>query len=387
MVLTFDDEFNSASISSDGAADKTTWNNHLWYEAANPTGVTVANGVATFAPGADLSTVDASGQGFTQKYGYFEAKVSFTGGAGDVPAFWLMNAQHVTSATAPATELDVMHAQTNALTQYTTGVQSDVGQADNTSVGNAINLTSGAHTYGVLWSPNSTMLTWYLDGQEVATTAAPADLSSGAAMLNLSFEPGTGADAPVAGSNPSMQVDWVHVYQYAGQGATAVTPQANFAEPVDAVAPTLTVANASGSEGNAIALTITAAQAATDLAAADLTVTIGNLNGATLNHGTETNGIYTLHSTDLSGLTITPAANFTGTLALHVMATDTEASTGTTASDAAQTLDVTVMGPAAVAPMLTVSDGERHREQRDPALYQCLAIVEPAVASRSDNRR
>ena len=121
-----------------------------------------------------------------------------------------------------------------------------------------------------------------------------------------------------------------------------------------ALAPTISVANASGSEGKAIALTITAAQAASNLAAADLTVTVGNLNGATLNHGTVSNGVYTLHSTDLSGLTITPAANFTGTLALSVTATDTEPSSGTTASSAAQTLDVTV-NPTALAPSLSVA--------------------------------
>jgi hypothetical protein len=206
-------------------------------------------------------------------------------------------------------------------------------------------------------------------------------LSSGAAMLNLSFDPGAGADAPVAGSNPSMLVDWVHVYQYASQSPTAIAPQANFAEPIDAAAPSLSVANASGSEGSAIALTIAAAQAATDLAAADLTVTVGNLNGATLNHGTLANGVYTLHSSDLSGLTVTPAANFTGTLALHLTATDTEPSTGTSASSAVQTLDVTVLGPTALAPMLGVFQASGTENSATPLFIdasQSSAAVSPS---------
>ncbi len=123
-----------------------------------------------------------------------------------------------------------------------------------------------------------------------------------------------------------------------------------------AVAPVLTVSAASGNENaNGIALSIAATQAEADLVANDLSVTVSGLQGATLSAGTKNaDGSYTLTAAQLAGLTLTPAPEFTGTLALSVVATDTEASSNTRASSAAQTLDVTV-NPVAVAPVLTVS--------------------------------
>ena len=92
MVLTFDDEFDTASISSDSVADGTLWNDHLWYEAASD-GVTVSNGIATIV-NTNLSTVNSSGQGFAQTYGYFEADLELPNGIGAWPAFWLMSQAH-----------------------------------------------------------------------------------------------------------------------------------------------------------------------------------------------------------------------------------------------------------------------------------------------------
>ena len=83
---------------------------------------------------------------------------------------------------------------------------------------------------------------------------------------------------------------------------------------------------------------------------------MSNLNGATLNHGTLSNGVYTLHSSDLSGLTVSPAANFTGTLALHVQATDTEASSK--ASSVVETLNVVVGAPNTSEALMSPSYSE-----------------------------
>ena len=79
MVMTFDDEFNSSSISDDSAANHTNWTNHIWYEAPNPGAFSVSNGALnitpTQAPGQTgdnyLTTTDSQGNGWTQKYGYF----------------------------------------------------------------------------------------------------------------------------------------------------------------------------------------------------------------------------------------------------------------------------------------------------------------------------
>jgi len=118
-----------------------------------------------------------------------------------------------------------------------------------------------------------------------------------------------------------------------------------------AEAPHLSVQAATGPENHAIPLAISATQAASTLPSSDLTLTIANLDGATLNHGTHNaDGSYTLHSTDLAGLALDPAKGFVGTIALHVTATDTEASSHTTASSAAETLDVTVSASSSGTP-------------------------------------
>ena len=87
MVLTFDDEFNSLSLSADGVQDGTTWTSHLWYEQPG-VDANVQNGVLNLlsdGQSVNMTTVDSSGQGFTQKYGYFEARIYAPGGTGTWP--------------------------------------------------------------------------------------------------------------------------------------------------------------------------------------------------------------------------------------------------------------------------------------------------------------
>jgi hypothetical protein len=94
--------------------------------------------------------------------------------------------------------------------------------------------------------------------------------------------------------------------------------------------PKLTVTDASGAEGSAIALAISASPAVTD-GSQTLSVTIGGLPaGATLNHGTLSAGVWTLSQADLSGLTVTPPDN--GSFALTVTATAQVVATGSTTS-------------------------------------------------------
>jgi hypothetical protein len=112
-----------------------------------------------------------------------------------------------------------------------------------------------------------------------------------------------------------------------------------------AMAPLVTVYQAAGIENTAIPVFIEAAQASSSLSSSNLSVTVSGLGNATLNHGTETNGVATLHAADLAGLTLTPGANFTGTLALHVSATDIEGTS--TASSVTATLNVAVAAPGA----------------------------------------
>src|SRR6185312_5096519 len=89
-----------------------------------------------------------------------------------------------------------------------------------------------------------------------------------------------------------------------------------------------------GNEDSAIALDIHSALPANDAATVSLSITVSGLPaGAVLNHGTpNADGSWTLGAGDLAGLTVTPPAGFVGTLNLSVVATDTEASSGTSAN-------------------------------------------------------
>ncbi|MFV3073750.1 beta strand repeat-containing protein, partial [Niveispirillum fermenti] len=87
--------------------------------------------------------------------------------------------------------------------------------------------------------------------------------------------------------------------------------------------PILTLAKAAGNEDNAIALNIGLALGDKDGSESFTSIQVtGVPAGATLNHGTNLgNGVWSLTMADLSGLTVTPPAHFSGTLTLGVSAT------------------------------------------------------------------
>jgi hypothetical protein len=70
MVLTFDDEFSSATgqISADNVADKTQWSNHVWWEAPPAQfGGSIHDGVLDLNTAwAEMNTINSAGQGFGQ---------------------------------------------------------------------------------------------------------------------------------------------------------------------------------------------------------------------------------------------------------------------------------------------------------------------------------
>ncbi|MDG4718490.1 Ig-like domain-containing protein, partial [Thalassospira sp. FZY0004] len=116
-------------------------------------------------------------------------------------------------------------------------------------------------------------------------------------------------------------------------------------------APTLDVADASGSEDSAIALDIDAGL--TDSSEV-LTITISGVpDGATLSAGTDNgDGTWTLSSGDLEGLTITPAEDFSGSFDLGVTATSAD---GEDVATTTGSITVDVAG-LADAPTLDVAD-------------------------------
>ncbi|MBO9507614.1 Ig-like domain-containing protein [Thalassospira sp. A3_1] len=170
--------------------------------------------------------------------------------------------------------------------------------------------------------------TWTLSAEELkGLTITPANDFSGSFDLTVTAQSADGDD--VATTTGSITVD------VAGVADT----------------PTLGVSNPTGSEDSGIALDIDAGL--TDSSEV-LTITISGVpDGATLSAGTDNgDGSWTLSATDLNGLTITTADDFSGSFELGVTATSADGSDVATTTGS---ITVVVAG-VADAPTLDVSD-------------------------------
>ncbi|MEQ9432582.1 Ig-like domain-containing protein, partial [Thalassospira sp.] len=176
--------------------------------------------------------------------------------------------------------------------------------------------------------------TWTLGSDDLeGLTITPADDFSGSFDLGVTAQSADGED--VATTTGSITVDVAGV----------------------ADAPTLDVADASGSEDSAIALDIDAGL--TD-SSEILTITISSVpDGATLSAGTDNgDGTWTLGSDDLEGLTITPADDFSGSFDLGVTA---QSADGEDIASVSDSITVDVAG-VADAPTLETSDASGNED-------------------------
>ncbi|CAA7620022.1 putative Hemolysin-type calcium-binding region [Candidatus Terasakiella magnetica] len=123
------------------------------------------------------------------------------------------------------------------------------------------------------------------------------------------------------------------------------------------------VSPATGDEDTAIALKITASATGAGDSLSSITMW-GVPSGAVLNHGTlNPDGSWSLSSTDLAGLTLTPPHNFGGTINLTVSATATDS--GLSASSGLIPLSVTVER-VADAPIVTTAAAHGLEDQAVP---------------------
>ena len=241
LVLTFDDEFNKVSWSDNNVANNTLWTDHGINPGA-PNGIadirannlSVHDGYLDIAATRDgngnwttgmLASVNSSVQGFTQKFGYFEADIQIPHGAGSWPAWWLYSADHFTNG-APPSELDIMENAGSDTTNWGTTIHDGLGNQNGNVVQNAgVDLSQAFHRYGMLWDPNASTITWYLDGKAITSAQKYATTDVQHMMMTLNEEVGDFGGGGPNGSTPAtmhMLVDYVRVYQFAGQGGTAV---------------------------------------------------------------------------------------------------------------------------------------------------------------------
>ncbi|SEG65408.1 carbohydrate-binding domain-containing protein [Bosea lathyri] len=232
--LTFDEEFNSRSISQNGTG--TTWadirpgsrlNANADIGFGNSAFVDAASGIDPFSvqngalhitavrtdaevagPGDWASGLISSRASFAQTYGYFEMRAQLPAEAGVWPAFWMLPAD---GSWPP--ELDVLEAygDTN-LWQYVHSVAGDVQVWSSHA-----NMTAGYHSYGVEWGP--TTISFYFDGERVGAAQTPVDFHKPMYLLaDLAIQRGVAGTTDAA---KQMQIDYIRAYS-ADPHATAV---------------------------------------------------------------------------------------------------------------------------------------------------------------------
>jgi beta-glucanase (GH16 family) len=229
-TLTFNEEFEE-KLSVSRAGPGTRWIAHTPYWGdfgdagfADPTDgfpFTTAKGIlrieARKQPDGKwksglLSSVDTNGNGFSQKYGYFECKAKFPKGPGMWPAFWLMGVRGIKDKTITNPEIDVVEqysAIPNSLCMalHQWGPQKKyAGQGDAMVVPS---MTDDFHTYGALVDEKN--IVWYFDRVEMWRTKTPESAKVPLyVMVNLAM--GSGWPIDQAPSPSYMDVDYVKVW-------------------------------------------------------------------------------------------------------------------------------------------------------------------------------
>lgn len=229
--LTFEDNFDTLSVSAWGERKSrwiahTPWNGDFgaasFSDPADGFPFTVAGGILRIEAKKDaqgvwraglLSATNPRGEGFSQKFGYFEARMKLPPGKGVWPAFWLIGLDR----SAFTAEIDVLEYYGRAPYEFSSGYhiwrESHGGknQSDGywTSVPES-SLSSDFHTWGVEIGPKRTTI--YFDRQPVWSFDTPPEFHMPFfPLVNLAL----GAGWPIDETpDPSyLFVDYVHVYQ------------------------------------------------------------------------------------------------------------------------------------------------------------------------------
>lgn len=163
-----------------------------------------------------LSSVDPKGEGFSQRYGYFEMRARFPRGPGTWPAFWLMGVPQLKEPrdrkTLTQIEIDVVEQYgvgPNALhtTVHLWGPGDFHWAEGDTSI--VTGMTDDFHTYGVLVEED--FIRFYFDGVELRRARTPKEAR---VPLYLMVDLALGGGWPIDRTpNPShLLVDYVRVY-------------------------------------------------------------------------------------------------------------------------------------------------------------------------------
>jgi hypothetical protein len=244
--ITFSDEFEELSVSARGPlgpegtvwmADRPCCGDFGSARFVDPEGdfpFTVSDGILRIEASREsgrwesgiLSSADREYRGFTQQYGYFEARMKMPPGPGTWPAFWL----HAVDISDHFVEIDIVehygYAPERVFTFFHLHNPHDMATgrhytaceslADNRSC-----LTEEFHTYGCLFEEDSTF--WYLDRERIYALPTPEDARAPVyILLNLAL----GGGWPIDNTpEPSyLYVDYVRAWARGPEDPITIIP-------------------------------------------------------------------------------------------------------------------------------------------------------------------
>jgi hypothetical protein len=162
-----------------------------------------------------LASVNRQGNGFSQQYGYFEARMKLPAGTGTWPAFWLLSKGNLETPKTRVAEIDAIEfygAQTTRIWLNTHIWNTDGTEAPGGSAAvNFVNsgMTTGFHNYGVMVEPD--VITWYVDGvQQWQVPTFPEAKNPLYILVDYALGGGWGTSGV---GNPSYtEIDYIRAY-------------------------------------------------------------------------------------------------------------------------------------------------------------------------------
>jgi hypothetical protein len=248
-TLTFSDEFNSLSVTTSSPKTSSTWYYLPPYGSAgyysdstwDINAFSVAGGIlsnrawvgtqpgtwGTYWYSGNISSVDKTGAGFAQTYGYFETKVKMpASGTGAWPAFWLMPTTSIVPAVSPTkvkhVEIDIFEWYGKRYTNPTATMQQSLHKwnpdgsnsgglyAPDTPIPGGAYPWQDYHIYGCKVDP--VYVTWYIDGVQTNQVPTPIDYLTGPLYIMVDYAVGGGWPRTGMVDGSEMLVDWVRVY-------------------------------------------------------------------------------------------------------------------------------------------------------------------------------
>ena len=157
-----------------------------------------------------LTSVDKSGRGFAQKYGYFEIRAKLPSGPGTWPAFWMKSATNL-STQDNIGEIDIFEQYGKFPEAFCTTYHD--WSKRTTPYYNCKNrtpdLTEDFHTWGLLWTESEMIV--YFDGKKINETITPPAMQQ-AYYLILDLGIGGGWPTDQTPETNVMQVQYVRAY-------------------------------------------------------------------------------------------------------------------------------------------------------------------------------